>query len=161
MDLNSQKGRYGVAYLRNICAQSGYGMSETSPGEDAMAIDCKIECYSGDIRVQVKCTEKDFTSQLDHLSMPVEDGWKEKWSAYGIYPAYFLVVRVPRGCDNWIVQNGDHTTLHQTAAYWTKIDVASIGSSIKVSKSKRFTSETVSAWENELLRLNGLFADVI
>jgi hypothetical protein len=36
-----RRARYGVAYLRTICAQAGVGVKETSPDEDVLAVDCR------------------------------------------------------------------------------------------------------------------------
>lgn len=51
-----QRARYGVSYVRNICAQAGIGLIETSPDEDVLATDCEVEFKEASVRVQVKCT---------------------------------------------------------------------------------------------------------
>jgi hypothetical protein len=153
-DLSKRKGRYGVAYLRNICAQFGVGLDETSPDEDAHAFDCAVKFRVGNVPVQVKCTSKSFSGGT-HLTMPVKQEWKEAWAGYIAGPAYFLVVRVPDTADEWIDHTVDHQTTHRTAAYWERIDGREIGASIQVHHSNRFSASTLNSWHEDVLRANG------
>lgn len=56
LSVSARKARYGVAYLRSVCAQAGVGLSETSADEDVLAIDCDVKFAEGVVGVQVKCT---------------------------------------------------------------------------------------------------------
>lgn len=144
-----------MTYLRNICAQFGVGLDETSSDEDVHGFDCAVKYRIGSVPVQVKCTSKNF-SRDTHLTMPVEDGWKEAWTGYTSGPAYFLVVRVPETAEEWIDHAVDHQTTHRAAAYWERIDKREIGSSIQVQRSNRFSASTLQGWYEDVLRANGV-----
>lgn len=155
-DLNRRKGRYGVAYLKNVCAQFGVGLDETTSDEDVNGWDCAIKYLVNSVPVQIKCTSADFTADEPHLSWPVKPAWKSKWSAYRGGPAYFLVVRVPSSPDEWIQHGLDDQTIHRTAAYWARIDPAQMGASIRVDRANRFTAATLQHWHDEMLAEFGL-----
>lgn len=149
LDLSGQKGRYGVTYLRNVCAQFGVGFKETSTDEDMLAIDGTIEFPALGIRVQVKCTKKDF-NQSGYISWQVKEAWKKKWEQ-SMVPCYFIVVRVPESPSDWIDYDDGSATLHRTTAHWTKIDVPDLGASIRVDESNRLTPTTLEQWNTELV----------
>ncbi|WP_432246286.1 DUF4365 domain-containing protein (plasmid) [Arthrobacter sp. G.S.26] len=155
-DLNRRKGRYGVAYLKNVCAQFGVGLDETSADEDVNAWDCAVKYVINSVPVQIKCTSSDFTASDPHLSWPIKPAWRSKWSNYRGGPAYFLVVRVPSSPDEWIQHDADDQTLHQAAAYWARIDAATLGSSIRVNRANRFTAATLQLWHDDMLADFGL-----
>lgn len=147
---NAQKGRYGIAYFQNVCAQFGVGFDETSPDEDVLAIDGTVQFPALPIRIQVKCTKKVFGPR-ESLSWPVTEEWKTKW-ARNFGPAYFVVVQVPNDVPgDWINYDGASTTMHRSTAYWARIDTKSMGSSISVQRSDRLTAATLAAWNADLL----------
>src|SRR2546423_1799545 len=51
-----RKARYGVAYIRSICAQAGVNLQEMSPDEDVLVVDCDIKFPRGNVSAQIKCT---------------------------------------------------------------------------------------------------------
>src|SRR3712207_247295 len=53
---NGRRGRYGVAYLRSLCATAGVGLKENSPDEDVDAVDATLKFARASAEVQVKCT---------------------------------------------------------------------------------------------------------
>ena len=53
---DGRKARYGVAYVRSICAQAGVNLQETSPDEDVLAVDCDIKFSGGGAHFQ--CTSE-------------------------------------------------------------------------------------------------------
>lgn len=145
-----RKARYGVSYLRNVCANAGYNIEEISVDEDNQAVDAKIGFVGADVRVQVKCTQRSFTLADEHLTWTVEAHWRQKWSE-NVLPCYFLAVQVPSGGDPWI-DHLDAQTVHNTSAYWTRIDVPSLGTNIAVKKDQRLTETTLHEWQNHLLQ---------
>lgn len=148
--LNERKGRYGVAYLKTLCAQAGYGLNESAPGEDWFAIDCHLAARPGVIRLQVKCTTRKFAGKDEVLTWPVKPHWRDVWSA-NVTTIYFIVVQVSSdACSNWV----EHTPLrtsHKATAYWVGIDPKNIPTTLRVAKSSRLTAETFSEWESALL----------
>ena len=151
MNLTQRKARYGVAYLRALCAQAGYPMSETSADEDIFAVDCTVALRAVHLRVQVKCTGADFSKGKQDLVYKVEDSWQAKWKD-NIHPLYFVVVRVPHVHDSegWLEHN-HMWTLHHTAAYWTKVDPQNIPTHIRVPRSQALTAATICEWEDSFV----------
>ncbi|WP_025780181.1 DUF4365 domain-containing protein [Brevibacterium sp. VCM10] len=154
-DLTARKGRYGVAYVRDVCAHFGVGMMENSPDEDFNAIDLSINFEINDVRVQVKCTSKTFSGGGSYLNLPVKDDWVRKWSKNPL-PAYLVAVSVPTDPKLWIDYDSADLTNHRTAAYWTRIDQLLPGqcTSIDLPKTNRFTPDTLREWNS---KLNDLF----
>jgi len=147
---NARKGRYGIAYFQNVCAQFGVGFDETSPDEDVLAIDGSVQFPALPVRIQVKCTKKSFGS-AGVLSWPVTAEWKTKWSR-NIGPAYFVVVQVPTDVPgDWIDYDDADITTHRSTAYWAKIDPTSMGASITINRTNRLTAETLASWNADLL----------
>lgn len=146
---NARKGRYGIAYFQNICAQFGVGFDETSPDEDVLAIDGTVQFPILPVRIQVKCTKKGFGSS-GHLSWPVSEEWKTKW-ARNFGPAYFVVVQVPSDTPgDWIQYDLADSTTHRSTAYWARIDPSSMGSSITIQRQNRLTPDTLAQWNADL-----------
>lgn len=147
---NLRKGRYGIAYFQNVCAQFGVGFDETSPDEDVLAIDGTVQFPALPVRIQVKCTKKAF-GQTGSLSWPVTVEWKAKWSK-NFGPAYFVVVLVPNDVPaDWITYDGADCTMHRSAAYWARIEPDSMGSSITIRRTNRLTPDTLGEWNADLL----------
>lgn len=149
LDTNGRKARYGVSYVRSICAQAGVGFQETSPDEDALAVDCAVEFKEANVRVQVKCTST-LTIAGRRASWPVEPGWVRKW-AESLIPVYFVLVIVPAGDPTEWLDHRPAGTLHKTAAFWRRIDPVNLGSRIDVPKKQRLTIETLHTWRTEML----------
>lgn len=93
LDDSRRKARYGVAFLRAVCAQAGVPMQETSPDEDVFAVDCTADFAEGPVFVQVKCTSTLALAGAS-ASVALEDKWKERW-ARRLNPVYLLLVLVP------------------------------------------------------------------
>ena len=149
---SGRKGRYGVAYLRSVCAQAGVGLNETSPDEDVSAVDCDVKFPEGGVAVQVKCTA---TRTLGGATAAValEESWKTKW-AQQLGPVYLVLVIVPRVFEDWLGHDETGTTLHGTAAYWVRVN-GSEGVSVSVPKTQRLTGETLAIWRDDLLAAYG------
>lgn len=148
-DDNTRRGRYGVAYVRAVCAQAGVSLVETSPDEDREAVDGAISLGLGSVNVQVKCTS---TSELDAESTTIalKQSWVDSWTQQVLAPTFIIVVRVPPGIPDWIAHLNDGT-MHRTAAHWAQFDPAQHTKSISVPRSQRFTIETLHQWRQELV----------
>ncbi|MFE5837265.1 DUF4365 domain-containing protein [Arthrobacter sp. NPDC056493] len=146
---NARKGRYGIAYFQNVCAQFGVGFDETSADEDVLAIDGTVQFPALPVRIQIKCTKKVF-GPAGKLSWPVTEEWKTKW-ARNFGPAYFVVVQVPNDIPgDWIEYGGADITTHRSTAYWAKIDTSSMGGSISIHRTNRLTPDTLAQWNADL-----------
>jgi hypothetical protein len=148
LDTNGKKARYGVSYLRNVCAQAGVGLTETEPDEDVLAVDCAVQYPELAVRVQVKCTSR-LTIRGRTKSIPVDESWIEKWSR-SLVPVYLLVVIVPSEVSEWL-EHVDEGTMHRTAAFWKRVDRGVALPSVKIPKGQRLTVDTISLWHKELL----------
>lgn len=147
---NGQKARYGVAYLRHICAQAGWPMTETSPDEDVMAVDCSLDFLEASVRVQVKCSSA-FTLRGRSASWPLEESWVRKWGQFHT-PLYFVLVKVPDDASQWL-QHLDDGTMHRTMAYWKKVEQADLNAKrITLLKGNRLAAATLGQWRSDLLR---------
>lgn len=146
---NGRKARYGVSYVRAICSQAGVTMTETSPDEDVLAVDCQVHFEPGDVRVQVKCTSS-WTIGGASLTFPLEERWIRKWDRCRV-PVYLVVVIVQPDPDEWI-SHDDNGTLHKSAAFWVRVP-KSPGPSIEVPKDQRLTGRTLSAWYEDLIAM--------
>lgn len=152
LDQRGRQARYGLSYLRNVCAQAGVTFDEGSPDEDVLAIDCKLGFPEADIRVQVKCTTRQLGRQSGSLSWSVDQGMYAKWGRNGL-PVYFVLVVVPEDCDTWLDYTSDDETLHRTAAYWAEIDRQRVAPpwTVGVERQNRFTPETLVQWHQALV----------
>ena len=148
LDENQRKARYGVTYLRNVCAQAGVGFEETPPGEDVLAVDCEVKFAESSVRVQVKCTSR-LTIKGLTKSVDLDKVWRLKWSQ-SIIPVYILIVIVPTNSSTWL-EHTDEGTMHKTAAFWARVDFGMVKRSIKIPKSQRLTADTMKVWHEDLL----------
>jgi hypothetical protein len=144
---NGQRARYGVSYVRNICAQAGVGLSETSPDEDVLATDCTVDFKEGPVRVQVKCTSG-LTIGGKTKSYTLKPEWLRKWDE-SLVPVYFVIVVVPKQDKTWLAHQADGT-FHRTAAFWQRVPQASTAKSITIPKAQRLTTDTLPIWHSEL-----------
>lgn len=149
---NGQRARYGVSYVRNVCAQAGYGMNETSPDEDVLAIDCEVLFQEASVRVQVKCTSQ-LTIAGKTKSWKVRPEWINAWAGSKV-PVYFVLVVVPKSEPKWLEHKPDGT-FHRTAGFWTRVDATTLGKSISIAKTSRLTAATLTTWRNDLRALFG------
>lgn len=147
---NGRKARYGIAYLKTICAQAGVTFVETPADEDVMAIDAEIRFPRLTSRVQVKCTSK-YKLAGRSLTMALEPTWVHAWEESEC-PVYFVVVVVPQSIPEWI-EHAATSTKHRAAAYWVRFDNAVHTKSISVPKSQRFTIATLHEWKADVDRL--------
>lgn len=145
---NGQRARYGVSYVRNICAQSGVGLTETSPDEDVLATDCTVDFKEGGVRVQVKCTSG-LSLGGKTKSYGLKPEWLRKWDE-SLVPVFFVIVVVPKQERLWLAHQADGT-LHKTAAFWQRVPQSAKAKSISIPKAQRLTTETLPVWHAELL----------
>jgi hypothetical protein len=148
LDTNARKARYGVSYLRNVCAQAGVGLTETEPGEDYLAVDCAVQYAELAVPVQVKCTSR-LTIRGRTKSIPVDESWIAKWSG-SLVPVYLLVVIVPNEVSKWL-EHVDEGTMHRTAAFWKRVDHGVTLPSVQIPREQRLTVGTISLWHRDLL----------
>lgn len=144
---NQRKARYGVAYLKTICAQAGVGIAETPPDEDVLAVDCAINFPKAPARVQVKCSSRSNISGTS-ASWPLEDSWIRSWSESWL-PVYFVLVLVPKNIDAWMAHEPEGT-MHNTAAFWRRIQADELDSSISIPKANRLTVDTLAIWHEDV-----------
>jgi Domain of unknown function (DUF4365) len=145
---NACQSRYGVAYLRSVCAQAGVGLNETSPDEDVLATDCDVQFREGNVRVQVKCTSG-YDIAGRSASWPVKDHWLRAWGSAKL-PVYLLLVIVPKTISDW-VEHQEEGTFHRTAAFWRRLRMEEIGSRLHIPKTQRFSESTLMQWHADLL----------
>jgi len=132
-----------------VCAQAGVGLSETSPDEDILAIDCAVEYPEAPVRVQVKCTSQ-LGLERSSFTVPIDDKWRSKW-ARSLFPGYLLLVVVPAEVEAWI-EHLDTGTLHNTAAFWTRLPTEETTvRSISIPRAQRMTQETLGQWHHALI----------
>jgi hypothetical protein len=153
LSANGSKARYGVSYVRNVCAQAGVGMTETPADEDVLAVDCTVDFAPAPVRVQVKCTSQ-FTIAGRQASWKIEPGWLRAWKDSKI-PVYFVLVIVQGEPTMWL----DHrpkATLHNAAAFWHRVDqLPPDTTSLTIVKKRRLTVATVQEWRADLLACFG------
>ncbi|SOC47821.1 protein of unknown function [Blastococcus aggregatus] len=145
---SARKARYGVAYLRNVCAQAGVGMNETPADEDVLAVDCSVEFAEAPVRVQVKCTSQ-FTIAGRSASWPLEEGWVRAWSHH-LVPVYFVLVIVGSDISCWLDHHAKGTS-HRAAAFWRRLPPAVGETRLDVPKTQRLTADTLDIWRRDLL----------
>ena len=148
LSANGSKARYGVSYVRSICAQAGVGMTETSPDEDVLAVDCDVKFVESSVGVQVKCTSQ-FTITGRQSSWKIEPSWRDSWAKSKV-PIYFVLVIVAGEAPDWL-EHRQKATLHHTAAFWCRVDkLSSDAKSVTVPKSQRLTVATMETWHADL-----------
>ncbi|MCC5953434.1 MAG: DUF4365 domain-containing protein [Acidimicrobiia bacterium] len=146
---NQRKARFGVAYVRALCAQAGYRLTEVSADEDQAAYDCNVGFPGVEVRVQVKCTSSAFTVRKCTLGWTVTPHWRQAWSA-SHYPVYFVVVKLwDDDCEGW-VRHHRESTRHTATAYWTRIDPTAVPDRVEVRRSSTFTIETFAEWLTDI-----------
>lgn len=151
---NGRKARYGVTYIRSICAQAGVGFHENSPDEDVLAVDCDIKFPIGIVSAQVKCTSQ-LTIQGNTASWPVKKEWVDKWQQ-NCLPVYFVIVMVPASASDWIEHDPAKGTFQRTAAFWRRIrSDERIGARIAIPKDQRFQASTLGLWYSDFLATFG------
>ncbi|MEU0118464.1 DUF4365 domain-containing protein [Streptomyces bobili] len=144
----SCKARYGVAHVRAIFSQAGFPFKETSPDEDAMAVDGDVDFLAAPARIQIKCTSQ-FTISGRGATWPAEVHWRDRWNAAKI-PVYFVLVILDRSDRHeWISHHGAGTD-HRAAAFWTRVDRIGPNENVAVPKSQRLTVATLADWEREV-----------
>jgi hypothetical protein len=148
LTLNGQKARYGIAFVRSICAHAGVGVVETSPDEDVIAVDCDIQFPEANVRVQVKCTSG-LTIGGATKSWSLSESWIGHWRNSRV-PVYMVIVVVPEDVSEWL-DHIDEGTMHRTAAFWGRVDTLQDATSITIPRNQRLTVDTLEIWHNELL----------
>ncbi|PZO61308.1 MAG: hypothetical protein DI635_14865 [Pseudoxanthomonas suwonensis] len=152
-DTKERQARYGVMYVATVCAQFGVAFTETPADSDRLAVDGTLDFETGGVRIQVKCTTKDFTNMKrgPWIRWPISESWASKWRKNS-NPVYLVVVRVPHDPSMWLDFDADHKTLHEAAAYWLRVDNIATPSpkSVYVPFDQRFTAATVRDWNREL-----------
>lgn len=142
---NGRRGRYGVAYLRALCATAGVGLKENSADEDVDAIDATLRFARASAEVQVKCTSG-FKVGVGRATLQLEPDWVAKWSA-SYHPVFIILVKVPVGIDEWI-DFKQTSTAHRTVAFGKRFDRAVHGTSMQFTKADRLTAETLYDWRD-------------
>jgi hypothetical protein len=150
LDANGRKARYGVSYVRNVCAQAGYGLTETSADEDVLATDCEVQFKEVSVRVQVKCTSS-MKIGGRRASWPLDEQWIRKWDEC-LVPVYFVLVIVPNDAATWLDHLADGT-LHRTAAFWRRVRTDELGTRIAIPKNQRLSAATLPEWHSDLVHL--------
>ncbi|MEV8639296.1 DUF4365 domain-containing protein [Streptosporangium sp. NPDC051023] len=146
---SGSKARFGLAYMRAICSQAGVGLNETSPDEDALAVDCDV-CFSiAPVRVQVKCTSQ-FELHGKSASWPIEIAWREKWNKSKI-PVYLVLVILSYDERKQWLEHPKNGTFHNAAAFWVRVNNLPAGETrLDIPKNQRLTAETLQVWESDL-----------
>jgi hypothetical protein len=143
---NIRKSRIGVAYVRSVCAQAGVGFAETSPDEDAIAVDGLVTFRQLEVRVQIKCTSK-IAIDAESASWHIEPRWAQKWSESWL-PVFLVLVIVDPQELRWLEHHAGHTVL-RAAAYWGQVNDLQIRSqNLPVPKANRLTRETFLSWKD-------------
>lgn len=150
-----RKGRYGVSYLQNICAQAGFPFDETGADQDVQAIDGVVKLRRGAVNVQVKCSSRYPVNSTAPIAFSLERTWLDLWREF-LGPVYLVMVLVPNGrIDDWI----DHVaaeTIHKTAAFWLKFDPQMTGLTVHIPRSNRLNMDTFQIWHHDLVAAYGV-----
>lgn len=147
--IDRRKAWYGIDYIRALCAQAGYRFHENPAEMDENSLDGQIFFRSTlSVFVQVKCTS---TSLVRQKTYPIKDAWRKNWKTLDL-PGYFVVVSVPSDTDDWLEHaDNPRSTLHRSAAFWTRIDPLPDGvGGITVRSSQRLTVDTFATWAQDL-----------
>lgn len=156
LDLSGAIGRYGVSYVRKVCAHAHVPFGENSADEDIFALDGDIKYLEGSIRVQIKgTTQWSLKNGRESLYFPIEDEWREKWRRQ-INPAYLVVVLLARDELDWVRYEEQFTVLN-SYALWSRIDGIDEGTtSVELKRTRRFTAETIDDWHSTLISEYGV-----
>jgi hypothetical protein len=137
---------YGPAYVHAICSQAGYLWQAVPSDGDVHSFDGNLTVRPGStVPVQVKCRRKKFESSCSYR---IKRAWRENWDDLAV-PGFFVVVVVPADVSAWVEHedNPVRRTIHQTSAYWTRIDpLPPEQKSIQVLAANRFTADTIPIW---------------
>jgi hypothetical protein len=143
LTLNRRKARYGVSYLRSVCAQAGVGLTETAPDEDVYAIDCDLKYGPLTLPVQVKCTAQHILPAEKDPWVDVDPTWATKWEE-SVLPVHLVLVIVEADPEVWLGHH-DNGTWHPAAAYWVHVTGAEKGR-LKFPLEQRLDAAAVTAW---------------
>jgi hypothetical protein len=147
---NGRKARFGVMYMRTICAQAGVGFNETSPDEDVLATDGDVIFREANVRVQIKCTSG-LTLEGPSASWEVRPEWLRAWADSKL-PLYFVIVIVPSDVSDWL-HHGPEGTVQRAAAYWCRINTDEVARRIHVPKANRLTEATLTKWHADMMEV--------
>lgn len=152
LDPNGRRARYGVSYVRNLAAQAGVSLMETSPDEDTVAVDCYLDFGDSIARVQVKCTHG-AKAGGGPPGYAAQSRWVDRWTR-SLNPIYFVVVQVQPDSAHWIGHDPAQT-VHHTRAFWKRLNLSDLGSTITVPDTQRLTAETFEIWHAHVLESHG------
>lgn len=144
---NGRRGRYGVAYLRTLCAHAGVGLLETSPDEDIDAIDATLKFGRASAEVQVKCTGT-FKVGTGPATLSLDPVWVTKWSD-SYHPIFVILVKVPPMIPRWI-ESGQSETIHRTVAFGKRFDPSTHATSMTFTRADQLSAETLYDWRDEV-----------
>jgi len=157
LSINGRKSRYGVSYLRNICAQAGLAVTETSIDEDVQSVDAKIDFQIGNVYVQIKCIGNSILDSPNDIVIQLKKNWIENWRPIRL-PLYIVAVLVEDDYhDKWISHEPTYTT-HKANAYWIKFDREIKGKTVRIPRANRLSMDTFNSWSSDL---DGAFATVV
>ncbi|RSN91843.1 hypothetical protein DMH26_26215 [Streptomyces sp. WAC 05379] len=142
------KARFGVAYVRAIFSQAGFPFKETSPDEDAMAVDGDIDFLTASARVQIKCSSQ-FKISGRSATWPAEVHWRDRWNKSKI-PVYFVLVILEKDDRFDWVEHHSNGTDQQAAAFWVRVDGIGPTENIVIAKDQRLTIDTLNQWAEEV-----------
>ncbi|WP_128381103.1 DUF4365 domain-containing protein [Streptomyces cavernae] len=142
------KARFGVAYVRAIFSQAGFPFKETSPDEDAMAIDGDVDFLAASARIQIKCTSQ-FKISGRGATWPAEVHWRDRWNKCKI-PVYFILVILDHNDRFDWVQHHSSGTDQQAAAFWVRVDSIGSADNVVIPKKQRLTIATLNQWAEEV-----------
>lgn len=150
LPLETAIGRFGVTYVRKVCAQAHVGFSENDPDEDVLAVDGAIALAPALTRVQVKTsTHYSLRANQGTISLKITPAWREKWRV-NLHPAYLILVLLERNIGNWF-RYGNTDTLAGAYALWTRIDnLPASATHVYLNRTQRFTAQTVRDWSDYL-----------
>lgn len=143
LPLTDQIGRFGVFYVRSLLAQAGVAHSETSGGEDHLAVDITVIFPSGACCVQVKAGNKDRRKD-GSITVPVNDEWKTKWSASAL-PVYLVYVHLEKELPSDWISHEDLQTVVHAKALWGQVNEVS-GKSVVLPRDSQLTVGTFGMW---------------
>jgi hypothetical protein len=153
LSLNRRKARYGVSYLRSVCAQAGVGLTETAPDEDVYAVDCDLKYGPVSLPVQVKCTAKHVLPADKEPWVDVEPAWAAKWEE-SVLPVHLVLVIVEADPEGWL-DHRDDGTWHPAAAYWVRVTGSEKGR-VKFPLEQRLDAAALAGWyTNVMSRFGG------
>ncbi|MGI5401824.1 DUF4365 domain-containing protein [Streptomyces sp. CA-135486] len=142
------KARFGVAYVRAIFSQAGFPFKETSPDEDAMAIDGDVDFIAASARVQIKCSSQ-FKISGRGATWPAEVHWRDRWNKCKV-PVYFVLVILEHNDRPDWVEHHPAGTDQQAAAFWVRVDSIGPEENVVIPKSQRLTISTLTQWAEEV-----------